>query len=150
MAPMAETDLDVMSASISNPQINFKKRSAKATRKRAPTPDPDDNLDDSASSSENGLSRIKRRRNVASRVTNETFASPSLNSLKAALRETELARGTPKSSALHSGKSQTTTTFGPVRGPSNVRITTITDYQPDVCKDYKVFEPAKKLRKSTV
>lgn len=27
--------------------------------------------------------------------------------------------------------------FGPVKGPANVRTITITDFQPDVCKDYK-------------
>lgn len=27
--------------------------------------------------------------------------------------------------------------FGPVKGPANVRTITLTDYQPDICKDYK-------------
>ncbi|GAA94753.1 uncharacterized protein L969DRAFT_103470 [Mixia osmundae IAM 14324] len=52
--------------------------------------------------------------------------------------EAERADGLYKGASAYSSQlPKGSAKYGPVKGPANVRTITLTDYQPDVCKDYK-------------
>ena len=129
--------------------VKFKKRNAKAkenVRKRRTT-QPTSQSDDSSSFSENESDHvIKRRRKtrdvVAASSTNDkpsdkdlfatVFAADSNVSITSTNDATKQSNWFDEDSKGALKKS-----VGPVKAPTNVRYTTVTDFAPDVCKDYK-------------
>lgn len=65
-----------------------------------------------------------------------------LGSTRAIPSEASLAEGTYKGLAnqttfIQKNPNASTRTVGPVKAPTNIRTITVTDYSPDVCKDFK-------------
>ncbi|KAG6367909.1 hypothetical protein INS49_002108 [Diaporthe citri] len=113
--------------------IKFKKRSGKASlRKRALTSSPtsSDDSDDGASSQDDTKPRRTRvKRSKTKPSAPETSSQDLFPAPFAADRAVPLAS---KNDAARSARA-----VGPEKRPANVRTTVITDFSPDVCKDYK-------------
>ncbi|KAI4178581.1 MAG: hypothetical protein LQ346_007397 [Caloplaca aetnensis] len=114
----------------------FKKRNASSKlRKRAATPPSADTEDSSSSSSDDDEPgrQIKRQKKSATITSSTSKLSPlqdlSTNTKFASDRSTQLT--------TTDDATRTTRNFGPVKAPANVRTITVTDFAPDVCKDYK-------------
>ncbi|KAL8763443.1 MAG: hypothetical protein Q9184_000751 [Pyrenodesmia sp. 2 TL-2023] len=121
---------------MSSPAPIFKKRNASSNlRKRTATPPYADTEDASRSSSDNDESnrQIKRQKKLAT-ITSSTSKLPPLQDLSTNTKYTG-DRSTQLTSTNDATK--TARNFGPVKAPANVRTITVTDFAPDVCKDYK-------------
>jgi RING finger protein 113A len=126
--------------------ITFKKRNAKAKgniRERPPTPTQSSSDD---SSDDDSGHRIKRRKkNVGAVTASSTNNKSSDKDLSATVftadRNTSIAStndATKQSNWYDEGsKNAPKRSVGPVKAPTNVRTTVVTDFAPDVCKDYK-------------
>ncbi|KAL8897856.1 MAG: hypothetical protein Q9207_006992 [Kuettlingeria erythrocarpa] len=114
----------------------FKKRNASSKlRKRAATPPPADTEDPSSSSSDNDEPgrQIKRQKRTAT----ITSATSKLSPLQDLSTNTKFASDRSTQLTATDDATRTTRNFGPVKAPANVRTITVTDFAPDVCKDYK-------------
>ncbi len=114
----------------------FKKRNASSKlRKRAATPPSADAEDPSSGSSdydEPGR-QIKRQK----RTTIITSSTSKLSPLQDLSTNTKFASDRSTQLTTTDDATRTTRNFGPVKAPANVRTITVTDFAPDVCKDYK-------------
>lgn len=128
-------------------------------RKRSTTSPPSDSDDTSqlAAESEENVGQIVKKRKVTSKVTassevritseEETFqtnhseALPNLSGEIASQSSSSQNHPNSKHTAadphFRSLSQVPDRKMGPVKAPTNVRTTITTDYQPDVCKDYK-------------
>lgn len=156
---MAETQKNVDAATEAPPvAITFKKRNAKAKgniRERPPTP-VESSSDGGSSSEDNSEYRIKRRKKnagavVASSTNNKSSDTNLSATVFTAERNTTISstndatkrsnwydeESKAKDSKDKDSKDAPKKSVGPVKAPSNVRTTFVTDFAPDVCKDYK-------------
>jgi RING finger protein 113A len=144
---MAEAKENVATATDVQPVVTFKKRNAKAKvniRERPPTPSPPES-DGSSSEDESGH-RVKRRKKNTSAVTVSSIGSkPFDNDISATVFTadrnasiTSTNDATKQSNWFdEESKNAPKRSVGPVKAPTNVRMTVVTDFSPDVCKDYK-------------
>jgi RING finger protein 113A len=143
---MAEVKENVATATDVQPVVTFKKRNAKAKvniRERPPTPTPPES-DGSSSEDESGH-RVKRRKKNTSTVTVSSMSSkPSDKDISATVFTadrnasiTSTNDATKQSNWFDEGSKAPQKSVGPVKAPTNVRMTVVTDFAPDVCKDYK-------------
>ncbi|KAK3711231.1 RNA-splicing factor [Vermiconidia calcicola] len=164
---------------------SFKKRTNKSSniRKRPATPPPEHSASESDYTSDEGGTRVKRRKKdgvkVSSTVTKGASQDLSKSTKYSADRSTTLtanddatktsnwyveaanaadaARASTKAaneakerdnegaykgtasygSYIQKNPNATMKAVGPVKAPTNVRMITVTDFAPDVCKDYK-------------
>ncbi|KAL9061530.1 MAG: hypothetical protein Q9162_000062 [Coniocarpon cinnabarinum] len=152
---MAETD----TAPAAAPTTLFKKRGPKPStiRKRPATPPPASSSSSDASDSDDATHLIKRRKITGVQnqpITNSkapladfhpsTHAADATTSLSKSEDATKTSHWTTldasaKSHAKPSTESQSQggKSIGPQKAPANVRTITVTDFAPDVCKDYK-------------
>ncbi|KAH7325828.1 hypothetical protein B0I35DRAFT_421263 [Stachybotrys elegans] len=121
-------------------------RSSKSLRKR-PTESPATS-DGSSDGSSDELPRDVRREQVSKRrmkgfkvVENSNKQQPSIAAAdRDLLRKTDDATKSVdwyEEPGAQQSNPKPKTRYGPVKAASNVRTTTLTDYAPDVCKDYK-------------
>ena len=138
-----------MSTDVQPLTVTFKKRNAKAkgnVRKRRVTL-PASQSDDSSSFSENEsdhvIKRSKKNRDVVVAFSTndkssakDLFATVFTADSNVSITTTNDA--TKQSNWFDEGsKGGPIRSVGPVKAPTNVRYTTVTDFAPDVCKDYK-------------
>ena len=130
--------------------VTFKKRitkSQKAVRKRR-TPSPASQSDDSSSPSSDDSDHVKikrRKKNQDLVAASSTTAKPADKDLFATVFAadangsiTSTNDATKQSNWFdEDAKGAPAKSIGPVKAPTNVRYTTVTDFAPDVCKDYK-------------
>jgi len=122
----------------------FKKRTnTKAVRKRPVISPPEESDSDSEFTDDEGV-RIKRRKKEGIKVEDEyrkhTEQIEKRSSAFQADRSTTIAANedaTKTSNWYSSGAKPDGQQVGPVKAPTNVRMITVTDFAPDVCKDYK-------------
>jgi RING finger protein 113A len=142
--------------------ITFKKRNAKAKgniRERPPTP-VQSSSDDGYSSEDNAGHRVKRRKKNAGAVVasskNSTSTDKDLSAtVFKADRNTSISNtndatkrsnwydeeSKDKDSKNKDSKEAPKKSLGPVKAPTNVRTTVVTDFAPDVCKDVSPQSP---------
>ena len=140
------------------PIITFKKRNAKAKgniRGRPPSP-VQSSSDDDYYSENDARHRVKRRKkNVGAVVASTTNIKSSDKDLPATVfkadRNTAIANANDatkrsnwydeelkdKGPKNRDPQAAPKKAVGPVKAPTNVRMTVFTDFSPDVCKDYK-------------
>jgi RING finger protein 113A len=139
--------------------ITFKKRNAKAKgniRERPPTPVQSSSDDDDYSSEDNSGHRVKRRKKNTGAVVASSKSTVSSDkdlsatvfkadrnaSITDANDATKRSNWYDEESKGHDSKNKDSKdghkkSVGPVKAPTNVRMTVVTDFAPDVCKDYK-------------
>lgn len=139
--------------------ITFKKRNARAKgniRERPPSP-AHSSSDDDSSSEGTSEHRIKRRkRNTGAVIATTTNNVPPGKDISATVfkadRNASIAstndatkrsnwydeESKDKDGKAKESKDAPKKSVGPVRAPTNVRTTVVTDFSPDVCKDYKL------------
>ncbi|KXL49967.1 hypothetical protein M433DRAFT_151600 [Acidomyces richmondensis BFW] len=123
----------------------FRKRTnVKAVRKRPATPPPEDSDSDSDLTDDEEGIRVKRRKKEGIKIENEdikhTEQIEKRSSAFEADRSTTIAANedaTKTSNWYSTGAKPDGKQVGPVKAPTNVRMITVTDFAPDVCKDYK-------------
>jgi RING finger protein 113A len=142
--------------------VTFKRRAPKkSTVRKKATPPPSDSdsdfSDDDADSSSRPIKRRKRAAIIETAPTSGTLATPTTTlgpSFVSATGKAEVTKldDATKQTAFHNenpdeylarkaaGPSNGETvkpSRGPLKAPSNMRQTIVTDFAPDVCKDYK-------------
>lgn len=146
---MAETRESLATPTEVQPSsVTFKKRNATARGKirERPATVPPFQIDDSSdSSAEESGHKIKQRKKntgvVATSVNDKSsdkdlFATVFTADRNAPLTDTNDA--TKQSNRFDKDwKDTPKKSFGPIKAPTNVRTITVTDFAPDVCKDYK-------------
>jgi RING finger protein 113A len=144
---MAEAKENVATATDVQPVLTFKKRNAKAKaniRERPPTPTLSES-DDSSSEDESGHRFKRRKKNTGAVTVSSTNNKPSDTNLSATVFTadrnasiTSTNDATKQSNWFDEDtKNAPKKPVGPVKAPTNVRMTVVTDYSPDVCKDFK-------------
>ena len=147
---MAETKENIATPADAQPLfVTFKKRNATARGKirERPTTAPPLQIDDSsASSADESGHRIKQRKmNIGvvatSSVNNKSSNIDHLATVFKADRNAPLIGtndATKQSNWFDEDlKDAPIKSFGPIKASTNVRTITVTDFAPDVCKDYK-------------
>ena len=142
--------------------VLFKKRGPKSTniRKRPATPPPDSNSSSDYSESEDEAGRIIKRRKTTGISAASASTKPRDDADPNAHKPTQYtashattltkSEDATKQSAwfstdahgrapnpLRADAQQPGKSIGPQKAPANVRTITVTDFAPDVCKDYK-------------
>lgn len=129
--------------------VTFKKRKATARgkiRERPVTAPPLQSDESSASSGNESGHRVKQRKQNAgvvatSSVNNKPSNKDLFTTNFTADRDapfTGADDATKRSNWFdEDSKAAPVKSFGPVKAPTNVRTITVTDFAPDVCKDYK-------------
>lgn len=113
----------------------FKKRTTKTStiRKRPATPPPDSPSSSSDPPSEDETGRIvKRRKTTGIDTRNSAIQKPTDN-----FKTTQYAADATSTLTKSDDSTKTAHPIGPQKAPANVRTITVTDFSPDVCKDYK-------------
>ena len=155
---MAETKEDITAPAEAPPMtITFKKRNAKSKgniREKPPTPVQSSSDDGYSSEEDNSGHRVKRRKKNAGAVVasskNNTTTDKDLSATvfkadrNATISSTNDAtkrsnwydeESKNKDSKNKDSKEAPKKSVGPVKAPTNVRTTVVTDFAPDVCKD---------------
>ena len=147
---MVETKEDLVTPTDVQPLfVTFKKRNATARgkiRERPATASPSQTDDSSASSANESSHRIKQRKKntgvvATSSVNNNSSNKDLFTTVFTADRNaplTDTNDATKQSNWFDEGlKDAPIKSFGPIKASTNVRTITVTDFAPDVCKDYK-------------
>lgn len=147
---MAETEEQpALPADGQLPVVTFKKRNAKAKgriRERPAIVQAASDSDSSSSGDESGR-RVKRRKNNSSVITASTAKDKSASdkdlyaTVFTADRNAAITNTNDATKSVNwydeDPKVTPARSVGPVKASSNVRTITVTDFAPDVCKDYK-------------
>jgi RING finger protein 113A len=116
------------------------------SNKRRKTQESTEGLDLSDSDDDKQRESYAVRHSASSRRERRRSSSPpawvSTEAIKAQAKDKNAPPEEVKDDGLYRGtqgeKHKLPKAFGPIKGgPANVRTITLTDYQPDVCKDYK-------------
>jgi RING finger protein 113A len=133
-----------------SPVVTFKKRNAKAKgriRERPAIVQAASDSDDSSSSGDEAGRRVKRRKNNSGVITATTAKDKSTSNIDlystvfTADRNAAITNTNDATKSVNwydeDPKVPPARSVGPVKASSNVRTITVTDFAPDVCKDYK-------------
>jgi RING finger protein 113A len=131
------------------PIVTFKKRNAKAKgsiRERPTTVQAPSQSDDSSSSGDDSSHIVKRRKKNSSAITASTSKDKSSEkdlyaTVFTANRNASITSTNDATKSVNwfdeDPKVTPARTVGPVKASSNVRTITVTDFAPDVCKNWK-------------
>ena len=140
------TESSLKAEDVTTPSIVlFKKRSSrpeKNIRGRLTTPisSQDDNTSDYTSSEDNWLQRhrVKRRHRNTDVIISTSTKNPGTELFPTVFQaDRNVPLNVTNDATKGSNWFDETTKIGPTQASTNVRTTTITDFTPDVCKDYK-------------